>query len=173
MVDGLTRLAERDTPDVRPEDFGVGERPGSAVERDLPDRSRQAFLLPFLAGGLFMSLIALLVLSLLPPGGEAPRVVATKPAMGEVIAPGPFTLSVAYDRPMAERSFSFVQVAADRYPQCARTPVQSADGRTFTLRCTARSGSRYEVWFNRGRFSNFRSPDGVPAKPYRLQFSTR
>lgn len=169
----LLRDAERDTQETQVEKFGVGERPGPTVEHGVPGRSRRAFLVPFLAGGLFMSLVALLFVALLPSGSEAPRVVATTPAAGETIAPGPFTLSVTYDRPMAERSFSFVQVSTESYPQCARTPFQSRDRRTFKLRCVARSGGRYEVWFNRGRFANFRSADGVPAKPHRLHFSAR
>lgn len=106
----------------------------------------------------------------LPP---EPRVVATAPAQGATIAPGAFTLSVTYDRPMAAQSWSFVRTGRAAYPVCAGRPEQSADGRTFTLRCTAAAGTAYEVAFNSGRFRNFRSVAGVPAQPALLRFKTR
>ena len=120
-----------------------------------------------------MILLALVAVTLLPSPNAAPRVLATMPAQGAVVRPGPFQLTVTFDRPMARRSWSFVQSTPGTYPNCARTPAQSADGRTFTLRCVARAGRRYEIWFNRGRFANFRAADGVPAAPYRLRFSAR
>lgn len=109
-----------------------------------------------------------------PHPAAAPRVVATSPATGSAIRPGPFVLSVTFDRPMRAGNYSFVQVSAETYPDCGGSrPTQSSDGRTFTLRCTARPGRRYEVWFNSPPYMNFRSVDGVPAQPHRLLFRTR
>ena len=99
-----------------------------------------------------------------------PKVVTTTPSNGAMISPGPFLLSVTFDRPMLKGSYSFVRVSPDTYPDCDSRPVSSADGRSFTLRCTARAGGRYEVWFNRASFKNFRSVQGVRAKPQRLTF---
>ena len=105
---------------------------------------------------------------------EPAAVISTSPANGAVIAPGPYTLTVTFDRPMAPRSFSFVQVDAATYPQCNGQPVQSADGKSFTLNCTARAGKRHELWFNRKPYLNFRSAaDGKSANPYRLRFSVK
>lgn len=164
--------AER-TQETCAKSFRVGELASATAERGTPGRNGRAFVVPFLAGGLVMSLLALAAVTLLPPPKAAPRVLATTPAEGATVPPGPFALSVTFDRPMARRSWSFVQDAPETYPDCARTPVPSADRRTFTLRCVARPGGRYEVWFNRGKFANFRSADGVPATPYRLRFSAR
>ena len=103
-----------------------------------------------------------------------PSLISTYPADGSVIAAGPYILKVTYDRPMAAQSFSFVQASADSYPLCDNKPKQSADGRSFTMACTAKPNGRYEIWFNRGRFMNFKSKDGfVSATPKRLTFRTQ
>jgi len=100
-----------------------------------------------------------------------PRVVAVSPAQGSIIAPGPFTLTVTYDQPMRDRSWSFVQVSKDSYPDCPGKPVRSEDGRSFSLQCVAERGKRYHIWFNRGEFRNFRAPDGTSAQPFGLRFA--
>ena len=100
-----------------------------------------------------------------------PSVVATTPALGSRIGPGPFLLSATFDRPMRDGSYSFVQVSRETYPQCNGRPTRSRDGRTFTLRCTARAGGQYEVWFNRPPYTNFKSVHGATAAPFRLTFS--
>jgi DNA-binding CsgD family transcriptional regulator len=108
------------------------------------------------------------------PISEAPRVVATFPAPGAVVPPGPVTLRVTYDRPMRRQSYSFVQKSPGSYPDCGKhMPQQSADGRTFTLRCEVRAGRSYEIWFNRPPYMNFTSDGGVPASPFQLLFRTR
>jgi hypothetical protein len=101
---------------------------------------------------------------------ERPTVITTTPAVGARISPGPFLLSATFDRPMMDGSYSFVQVSKDTYPECKGQPTRSPDGRTFTLRCTARAGRHYEVWFNRPPYLNFKSIRGAPAKPSRLKF---
>ncbi len=103
----------------------------------------------------------------------APRVVATQPDFGAEIEPGPFLLSVTFDRPMQAGSFSFVQKSAETWPVCRSLPEQSGDGRTFTLRCTAEAGGDYEVWFNSPPYMNFGSVDGVSAEPFQLLFRAR
>lgn len=105
---------------------------------------------------------------------ESPKVVATTPANGEDIAAGRFTLSVTYDRPMQRGSMSFATGPEAAYPQCKGKPVQSSDGRTFSIICNARAGRSYVVWFNHGRFMNFRdAATGVSATPHRIAFSVR
>jgi DNA-binding CsgD family transcriptional regulator len=102
----------------------------------------------------------------------APHVAATTPAQGVAIAPGPFTLSVTYDRPMLGGNYSFVRVSPETYPECVGTPQQSGDGRTFSIQCTAKPGKSFEVWFNRPPFVAFMAPDGTRAEPFRLLFSS-
>lgn len=103
----------------------------------------------------------------------APHVVSTFPANGTAIPPGPFTLRVTFDRPMAPRGWSFVNVAQGRYPNCDGKPIQSPDRRSFTMQCQAIAGTSYAIGFNGGRFQNFRAADGQAAIPHLLRFSAR
>lgn len=130
---------------------------------------------------IIMALIALTATSLaalfLARPAEAPKgpphVVATTPADGASVAAGPVTISVTFDRPMRAGSYSFTSIDAAPYPDCARTPRQSADGRRFTLACRVVAGRRYGIGFNGGQFRNFVGLDGVPATPAALVFSAR
>ena len=102
-----------------------------------------------------------------------PQVVSTSPRPGSAIAPGPFMLSVTFDRLMMEGSYSFAKRSAETYPQCARSAALSRDRRTFTMRCTALAGRAYEIWFNSPPYMNFKNAFGVPARPFQLQFTSR
>lgn len=114
------------------------------------------------------------VLSNSPPTSAAPRVVSTSPAMNAAIDAGPFDLVVTFDRPMRRQSYSFVQTRAETYPHCGRNqPEQSADGRTFTLKCELQAGRSYEVWFNRSPYMNFVGENGVSAIPFELRFRAK
>jgi hypothetical protein len=104
----------------------------------------------------------------------APTVVRTSPVAGAIIAPGTMKLSVTFDRRMRPGNFSFVQKDPATFPKCnAMNPVQSADGRTFTLACTVEPNRSYEVWFNSEPYMNFKAMDGTPAVPFQLNFRTR
>jgi len=104
----------------------------------------------------------------------APLVTATTPAAGAVIAPGPFTLSVTFDQPMMDQSFSFVRSPARAYPEDCEWPARlSTDRRTYSVRCIAARRARYEVWFNREPYMNFRSASGAAARPHQLLFNAR
>ena len=103
----------------------------------------------------------------------APKVVRTDPARGAVIASGPFVLSVTFDQPMSDGSFSYVQKAADTFPDCAFPARLSPDRRTFTVRCTAAPGRAYELWFNSEPYMNFKGVDGTAAIPFQLKFGTK
>lgn len=105
--------------------------------------------------------------------GGPPMVVRTNPPLGAVIPAGPLKLTVTFDRPMRAGSFSFVQRDPATFPNCGgNVPVQSNDGRTFTLDCTAEAGKSYEVWFNSPPYMNFTAVDGAPAVPFQLKFRT-
>ncbi len=104
---------------------------------------------------------------------RAPRVVRTSPAANALVAPGALTLSVTFDQPMANGSFSFVQKARDSFPECAFPAQLSHDRRTFTVRCNVEPGRNYEIWFNSPPYMNFKSPNGVPSEPHQLLFRTK
>lgn len=105
-----------------------------------------------------------------PVAGAIPRVRAVTPAVGAEIAAGQIQIQVVFDQPM-RNSWSFVMRDPASYPDCAKTPVQSTDGRTFTLDCTVEAGKDYWIGFNSERFKGFQSLDGVPATPAMVRFS--
>ena len=105
--------------------------------------------------------------------GSAPHVIATYPAQGASVQPGPLTLSVTFNRPMQAGSYSFVTRDPATLPDCARAPMQSPDGRTFKLSCVLQPHHRYEIGFNDAIYRHFTSAeDGAPGTPARLSFST-
>ena len=178
---------ERDVPNSSvAKEIGVGAGPGIGADRPAPDGQAAGGTRPFnrwIVGG-FMILLFVAAMgvwsvsdrdqSIPPPMPASPRVVATAPRQGAAIAPGDVTLSVTFDRAMRPGNYSFVQMSADTYPDCgASQPVQSRDGRTFTLHCRTQPDRHYEIWFNSPPYLNFKSVDGVAAEPYQLLFRTR
>jgi DNA-binding CsgD family transcriptional regulator len=171
----LLREAEVGTPNnTRPHSMGVvGPTSGRSLLSEASLRSREAYIGVALMIALAAVMIALSVgnggASSSPPKAS-PKVVATKPSAGGIIRPGAFTLAVTFDQPMIDGNYSFVQVSPETYPRCEPRPQLSPDARTFTLRCTAEPDHRYELWFNRSPYMNFKSLSGAPAHPYQLRF---
>jgi DNA-binding CsgD family transcriptional regulator len=157
-------------------DFGIGAGPGRGAKLVQP--GMRALL--FIAGACLMILLALLALTLSDEQHRAapsaqpvpPTAVTTSPRNGSLIPPGPFLLTVTFDQPMAE-GYSFVQMSRETMPECDYQASQSADRRTFTVRCIAAAGKHYEVWLNRPPYMNFRGLSGTPAQPRQLLFSVR
>ena len=134
---------------------------------------------PFIIGGIIVTLSLLTILIVagtLSTGAKAPaapQVVSSSPADGGHIEPGPFVLSVTYDRAMQRDSFSFATGPENSPPQCGGMVRVSDDARTFSMDCVAAPGQKYVIWANHGQLLNFRSAEtGVPAAPYRMAFST-
>lgn len=134
-----------------------------------------------LAGGLTMILFSTALIGFLfgTGGGSSeaamvtPNVVSTSPADGSTIPPGPFDLTVRFDKPMLGGSYSFVQISPETFPDCRPGAQISPDKMSFTMRCTAAAGRDYEVWFNRPPYVNFKSINGVSAQPHRIRFKAR
>lgn len=103
-----------------------------------------------------------------------PQVLRTFPADGQVLSPGPFTLTISYDTPMLQDSYSYVQSDKGAFPMCGGKPRLLQDGKTFEYDCMAEAGKNYHVRFNHGRFMNFKSAaNQVPAMSYAVSFSAR
>lgn len=134
-----------------------------------------------LAGGLIVILFSVALIGFLfGKGGDSseagmatPKVVSTSPANGSTISPGPFDLTVTFDRPMLKGSYSFVQISPETFPDCRPGAQMSSDRRSYTMRCTAAAGRDYEVWFNRPPYVNFKSMNGVSAQSHRIRFKAR
>jgi DNA-binding CsgD family transcriptional regulator len=105
---------------------------------------------------------------------QPPHVVRTSPTAGAVLPAGPAVLTVTFDRPMRPQSYSFVERSPQTFPRCPDPPTQSADGRSYSLRCTLEPRRTYEIMFNSDRHRNFAAVgDGAPAVPATLRFTTR
>lgn len=160
--------AEGGVQEIRDRFSGDAAGPVGAASLVAPVLSRRV-----LTGVFAVTVLALAAFAwTLAAPAAAPKVVATSPASGAQVTAGPAQVSVTFDQPMQPGSFSFVQTDPARFPSCARVPRQSKDERTFALQCQLLPGREYEVWFNRGRWLNFKSKRGVPAEPYRLVFRT-
>jgi hypothetical protein len=91
-----------------------------------------------------------------------------------VIAPGPFTVAITYDRPMLAGAMSVVRSDEGAFPECPSRPQLSADGRTWTLECVASAPGRYVMYFNRPPYMNFRDASTrQPAESKRLEFTVQ
>ena len=135
---------------------------------------------PFIIGGIIVALSLLIILmasGILSTGDKAPaapQVVSSSPANGSEIEPGPFVLSVTFDREMRRHSYSFATGPENAPPQCDGSVRVSDDGRTFSMDCVASPGEQHVIWANHGQFMAFRSAEtGMPAMPYRIVFSSR
>ena len=163
---GLGAAAPLTADDARPGLRAAGEpRPPHLVWMG-------GFLMLLIAAAL--SVAALNRREAVPPQTNAPpRVVATSPAAGAIIRPGPFLLTVTFDQPMVDGSYSYTQTSPESFPHCVMKPALSRDARTFTVRCTAAPGRNYEIWFNRPPYMNFRGLNGISSEPFQLLFRTR
>lgn len=167
----------------RPPKIEGPHKMGVAVSTD--DRpsteSARARVLLVLTGGLVVFTFALTISGLLWMNSglstEAalapPRVISTSPADKSTISPGPFDLTVSFDRPMMRDSYSFVRVSLETFPDCSPKAQLLTDGKSYTFRCSAKAGREYEIWFNRPPYMNFKSREGISAQPHSIKFRTK
>lgn len=143
--------------------------------------SDKARVLLVLVGGLVVFFFAMTVGGLLWMNSGAsteaamapPRVISTSPADKSTISPGPFDLTVTFDKPMMRDSYSFVRVSPETFPDCLPKAQLLTDGKSYTFRCTAKAGREYEIWFNRPPYMNFKSRAGISAQPHSIKFKTK
>lgn len=169
----LARLVSQETRDKK---IGMAGRGGrAAIQRPVLNlRARWPLLLGVSALVILASVIGA-VTALAVSGQTAPdpttppRVVATYPKTGAVVPAGSITLKVTFDRPMFA-SWSFVSRDARSTPACDGRPVQSSDGRSFSMTCKVDAGRAYWMGFNNALHKKFMSVDGVPAEPAFVSF---
>ena len=109
------------------------------------------------------------------PASAPPQVVDTYPAQGAVVAPGPLTVRVTFDAPMA-CYFATVSEGGDD-GACTHAVTWDLPGRT-TLRmsCNVVADANYKLLFGGVQSSagliNFVGLSGREARPYVLRFKT-
>ena len=103
-----------------------------------------------------------------------PRVIATNPKNGSAeVDPSLSRITVTFNKPMLDKSWSWSYEDKDSFPQTAGEPSYTENGTTCVLPVKLEPGKRYVIWINTARFKNFKDRNGNAVEPYRLVFTTR
>jgi RNA polymerase sigma-70 factor (ECF subfamily) len=103
-----------------------------------------------------------------------PVVVKTEPQAGsDNVDPGLDRITVTFSKQMRDKSWSWVLVTRDSFPQTTGGPKYLADKRTCVLPVKLQPGKTYAIWINKGRYAGFKDGEGRSAVPYLLVFKTR
>ena len=103
-----------------------------------------------------------------------PVVVRTFPLAGSTdVDPTTNELTVTFSKPMADKSWSWVQTGADSFPELLGNTHYLTDHRTCVLPVKLKPDHAYTVWLNTDDFNNFVDNSHQPAVPYLLVFHTR
>jgi len=176
-VGSSRELARRVSLETRDEKIGMATDSGGAAVLRHVLNPRARWLMPLGVSALVILASVIGAVSALVVSGQAapkgpPSVVATYPKPGAVVPAGTITLKVTFDRPM-RASWSFISRDARSTPACDGAPMQSADGRSFSMTCKVEPGRAYWMGFNNAMHNKFASIDGVPATPAGLAFSAK
>ena len=103
-----------------------------------------------------------------------PTVVSTTPvALADDVDPSLKQISIMFDRQMMVGSWSWVG-GGQTFPKTTGGPsYDSQSGTICTLPVKLEPGTVYWVGVNSPQHQNFKSADGVPARPYQILFATR
>jgi hypothetical protein len=105
---------------------------------------------------------------------EPPRVISTNPANGDAeVDPTLSKITVIFDRPMLDKSWTWSQENKKSFPQVEGKPFYTENGMTCVLPVRLEPGKRYIIWINTTRFKNFKDTKGIAAEPYRIEFRTK
>jgi hypothetical protein len=106
-------------------------------------------------------------------GAASPRVLKTTPAaFATDVAPTLEKISVTFDRPMMDKSWSFTG-GGETFPKTSGSISYDAARTTCTLPVKLQPGMVYWVGVNSPSFQNFKAASGTPAKRYVILFGTR
>jgi hypothetical protein len=106
------------------------------------------------------------------PRSDPPKIVASFPAAGEVVAPGALVLHITFDQKMEAGGFAFAAAPGGQMPACLKTPRLLNDEKTFVLLCTTARKTAYALAFNAAPQGGFQNIAGNRAVPALLAFST-
>lgn len=104
---------------------------------------------------------------------RVPVVIRTVPESGaKNVDPGLTEIRAAFSKEMMDKSWSWVQIAPENFPELVGEPRYLEDKKTCVLSVRLKPGKSYIIWLNTQKFSNFRDVEGRPAQPYLLMFET-
>lgn len=102
-----------------------------------------------------------------------PQVVSMTPANGATdVDPSLANLTITFDRPMKDKSWSVVGDPAQT-PRITGTPAYDGELKVLTVPVALEPGRTYVFWLNQGQRRGFVSKDGFPLDPLRVTFTTR
>ena len=119
---------------------------------------------------------------LAPPRKDAvPQVLRTTPAaLADDVDPSLDKLTVTFDRPMMDKSWSWTQGdqafsgrTGTTFPESAGQVSYDAARKTCTMPVKLEPGKVYWVGINGPSHKNFKSRDGMPAKQHLILFATK
>ncbi len=82
-------------------------------------------------------------------------------------------IRVTFNKPMADQSWSWVQLSNDSFPESTGEIHYMEDEKTCVMPVKLEPGKKYIIWLNSANYHNFKDSDGRPAEPYLLTFTTR
>lgn len=104
---------------------------------------------------------------------SAPQVVSTNPvAFSNDVSPGLKKITVTFDQPMMNLSWSWVG-GGETFPETTGRPRYDSKKMTCTLPVKLEAGKFYWIGINSPQFTNFQTEKGVPAVPYVILFATK
>jgi hypothetical protein len=104
---------------------------------------------------------------------QPPVVIRTFPESGaKNVDPLLSEIRVTFSKEMMDKSWSWVQVAPENFPELIGEPWYLDDKRTCVVNVRLEPGKTYIIWLNTQKYTNFKDTDGRPAQPYLLMFET-
>lgn len=125
---------------------------------------------------LFFTIVALAIVctSCTQPDSKAPNVVDTFPVTGSRdVDPSLTEISVTFDEPMTDGSWSWAYSSKSRFPEMNGQPYYQPGLTKNLLPVKLESNRSYEIWINSETLGNFKDQAGNSAVPFRLVFKTK
>ena len=124
------------------------------------------------------SLTAVVLLLLLSGCGAKdnlpPKVIGTNPQNGaQNVDPSLTEISVTFNEPMMDKSWSWCYEEKDKFPQMTGQPYYTENNTKNVLPVRLEPNKEYVIWINTVNFKNFKNKTGNPAEPYKFTFETR
>ena len=103
-----------------------------------------------------------------------PKVIDINPQNGaQNVNPSLTEISVTFNEPMMDKSWSWCYEEKDKFPQMTGQPYYTENNTKNVLSVRLEPNKEYVIWINTINFKNFKDKTGNPAEPYRCTFNTR
>jgi hypothetical protein len=112
-------------------------------------------------------------LTVVPVGGDPPKLASSFPAQGQTIEAGVLVLKLSFDQKMSPDGFDIAAAPGSDAPACVKTPRLLNDEKTFVLLCTVAPNARYAIALNSSSGkAGFASLGDTRAAATTLEFAT-